>query len=184
MRKDREKIEKLLLKDPYQKAYDIAAEIGAAEDMERAVNYVRSVRRQMIRKGQIPPSRQATDKERLEDLTALFEKRQGRMSRRAAGYVLLHNCYYRLRSQDDEIHSRAIEYTYDMNEKLLHPLPILEAIRICEIAVDTYMRSIDPEKNEKARRYGFQGAGLHYADRTIKDLWEVKEHELPLIHMR
>lgn len=106
------------------------------------------------------------------------------MSRKAAATMLMHNCYYRLRSQDDDVHARAIEDTYTINETLRHPLPMIEAIRICEVAIDHYMKSIDPELNEKALALGYPGAGLHYSDRVIKDKWEVKEHELPLIHMR
>lgn len=178
MRQERRTVEEFIKKDPDLKAYEIATELGLPTD------YVRSVKRSMRRKGQISPQRPATDAERLEDLTALFDKRRGKMSHKAATTMLMHNCYYRLRSQDDNIHARAIEDTYTINNSLRYPLPVTEAIRICEIALDHYMQSIDPELNEKALELGFPGAGLHYSDRTIKEKWEIKDHELPLIHMR
>ena len=178
MKAERKAIEELLLNNPEKKAYDIAVETGTDTD------YVRNVKRSLRKKGRISPSKPATDQERLEDLTALFAKRNGRMSHRAAANMLMHNCYYRLRSQDDNIHARAIEDTYTINDSLRHPLAIVEAVRMCEIAVEHYMRSIDPVANETAISLGYPGSGLNYSDRTLKDRWEIKDNELPLVHMR
>lgn len=178
MRQERKAVENILLQDPAKKSYDIATALGLPTD------YIRSVKRSMLKKGQISRQRLATDAERLEDLKALLSKRNGNMSRRAATFMLMHNCYYQLKSKNDIVHLQAIEDTYRINETLRHPLPMLEAVRLCEIAVDHYMKSIDPELNKRAISLGYPGAGLHYSDRVIKDKWEIKEHELPLIHIR
>lgn len=178
MKPERAEIERLLLDNHQRKACEIADEVGVS------VDYVRNVKRSMRRKGQIAPSRPATDQERLEDLTALLQKRNGRMSHKAAANMLMHNCYYRLRSQDDSIHASAIDDTYTINNGLKNPLPMSEAIKLCEIAVEHYMRSINKYENERAIELGYPGAGLNYSDRAIKDKWEIKDHELPLVHMR
>lgn len=178
MKPERAEIERLLLDNHQRKACEIADEVGVS------VDYVRNVKRSMRRKGKIETSRMATDQERLEDLTALLEKRQGKMSHRAAANMLMHNCYYRLRSQDDNIHATAIDDTYTINDSLRHPLAIVEAVKMCEVAVEHYMQSIDPAANEKAISLGYPGSGLHYSDRAIKDKWEIKDSELPLVHMR
>ena len=178
MKAERKAVETMIINEPFKKAYEIAVETGTDAD------YVRNVKRSMRRKGQIAPSRPATDQERLEDLTALLQKRNGRMSHKAAANMLMHNCYYRLRSQDDSIHASAIDDTYTINNGLKNPLPMSEAIKLCEIAVEHYMRSINKYENERAIELGYPGAGLNYSDRAIKDKWEIKDHELPLVHMR
>lgn len=178
MRKERKAVEQALMLEPEKRAAEIALELGTSTD------YVRGVRRELTRRGLISRQTQGTDAERLADLTALFNKREGKISRNAANVMLMHNCYYRLRSQDDKTHATAIENTYAINDSLKHPLPIMEVVRLCEIAVNHYMKSIDSDLNEKAKALGYPGAGLHFSDRIIKEKWEIKDDELPLVYLR
>lgn len=178
MRKERKAVEQALMLEPEKRAAEIALELGTSTD------YVRGVRRELTRRGLISRQTQGTDAERLADLMALFNKREGKIGGKMAYTMLMHNCYYRLRSQDDKTHATAIENTYAINDRLKHPLPIMEVVMLCEIAVDHYMKSIDAELNEKAKALGYPGAGLHYSDRAIKEIWAVEEHELPLVYLR
>lgn len=177
MRAERQAVEAMIIDRPDKKAHEIAREIGTDPD------YVKSVRTQLRKKGKLLKPRQATDEERLEDLRELFDKRHGKMSRKAAAAMLMHHCYYMFRSQDDDIHAKAIEETYALNDRLQNPFPIQTAIQLCEDALGFYMQSINTIMNEKAKELGYPGAGLHYSDRAIIDKWEIKESELPLVHL-
>ena len=145
---------------------------------DKAVDYVRQVRKTMQKNGDLPPLPHATDEERLEDITKLFDLRQGKMSRKAAFTMLRLNCYYRLRSHDDKIHWLAIDDTYEKNARLQEPFTMAEAIRICEIALQQYMDSIDQEKDRRAKERGFVGAGLNYRSETLIDKLQITEDEL------
>ena len=185
-RPEREIVEKLLQENRRRKAHDIAEETGliAAMGYEKAVEYVKQVRKAMKRAGELPPdtAKYAPDVDRLEDITRLFELRQGTMSKKAAKAMLLLNCYYRLRSEDDTIHMGAIDDTYAKNADLKDPLDMRKAIGICELALEKYMDSIDEEKNEAAIKHGFIGAGLNYTSESLIEKLEITEEELQ--HMK
>ena len=185
-RPEREIVEKLIKEKHGRKAHDIAEETGLTETMgyDRAVTYVRQVRKALRKSGDIPQDKYkyATDTERLEDITKLFEIRKGKMSKAAARTMLLLNCYYRFRSKDDTIHMRAIDDTYEKNDSLQHPFPLNIAIGICDIALAQYMFSIDEEKNKAAIEKGFPGAGLNYTSETLIAKLEITEEELQ--HMK
>lgn len=180
-RPERATVEQALLQNPKRHAYEIAEEIGITDTMgyDKAVEYVRQVKRSMKQKGQITMGNFSTDQERLQDIETLFDIRKGVMSFKAAGMLLLLNCYYRLRSEDDSIHMGAIDDTYQKNAQLETPLPMYAAIRTCEIALEQYKRSIDDNRNALARRKGLPGAGLNYTDINFTERLEVTEDELP-----
>lgn len=181
-RPERDEIERLIIENRRRKAHEIAGEVGLIETMgyDKAVAYVRSVRKSMKLSGMLPEEKykHGSDAERLEDITKLFELRQGKMSSKAAYSMLLLNCYYRFRSEDDDIHLMAIDDTYAKNKELEEPFPMSTAIRICEIALSVYMDSIDDEKNEAAKAKGFRGAGWHYTSETLISKLEITEDEL------
>lgn len=185
-RPERDIVERLIKENRRRKAHDIAEEAGLLEAMgyDKAVAYVREVRKSMKKKGDIPQAKHkyASDSERLEDITKLFELRQGRMSKKAAYSMLLLNCYFRFRSEDYNIHIGAIDDTYAKNRELENPYDLATAIRICEIALEKYTDSIDEEKNQAAISRGFQGAGLNYTSESLIDKLEITEEELP--HMK
>lgn len=179
-RPERDMVESSLINNPKQRAYEIAAEVGLVEAMgyDDAVSYVRRVRKDMRKKGKITTGAHATDADRLNDVEKLFELRQGEMSSGAAYFMLLLNCYYKLRSDDDDIHLRAIDDTYEKNAYLKSPFPMSEAIKICEIALAQYTNSIDEAKNEVAKKRGYPGAGLNYSDEKFIDKLEITKEEL------
>lgn len=173
-RPERDQVEKALSENPKRKAHEIAEEAGLIDTIgyDKAVSYVKQVKRSMKAKGQIQIGPRATDAERMQDMDMLFTIRAGKkLSHSIATTMLLLNCYYRLRSEDDRIHMMAIDDTYAKNAELESPLTMAEAISICEVALNRYMRSIDEEKNAAARRRGYPGAGIHYSDdRLIEKL--------------
>lgn len=179
-RPEREKIEQAFQENPRRKAHEIAGEAGLIDTMgyDKAVDYVRRVKKALRKNGQIKVGAFATDEDRLQDITTLFDLRQGKMSRGAAYFMLLLNCYYRFRSEDDDIHIMAIDDTYQKNAQLEEPFPMVDAIRICDIALAQYMNSRDEEKNEAARKRGYPGAGLNYTDESFIEKLEVTDSEL------
>lgn len=180
-RPEREAVESAYRKNPNRKAHDIAQELGLNETMgyDPAVNYVRSVRKSMIKKGQLTPSRIATDDERLRDIETLFELRKGKVIKsKLAQTMLMLNCYYRLRSPDYDTHIMAIDDTYAKNDSLREPLHMSEAIVICGKALDYYMRSIDETQIKLAKEKGYPGAGLNYKDSTFIAKLEITDTEL------
>lgn len=179
-RPERDMVEAAYLENAKRKAYEIAEEVGLIDAMgyDNAVSYVRKVKKQMRLKGQITVGAHATDEERLQDVTTLFELRQGKMSKSAAYYMLLLNCYLRFRSEDDSIHIRAIDDTYEKNAYLVNPFPVSEAIKICDVALAQYMYSKDEEKNEAAKRKGYPCAGINYTDERFIEKLEITEEEL------
>lgn len=186
-RPERDTIEKLIIENRRRKAHDIAEEVGLIETMgyDKAVDYVRHVKKSMKKSGALPPEKYkfATDSERLEDITKLFELRQGRkVNSKVAYLMLLLNCYYRLRSEDYNTHWRAIDDTYEKNSELTEPLEMRTAVRICEIALERYMESIDEEKQAAAIKRGLPGAGFSYASETLIEKLEIAEEELQ--HMK
>ena len=66
-RPERDLVEKAYLENRRRKAHEIAEEVGLIEAMgyEKAVDYVRSVKKSMREKGQLKPARIAPDEERL-----------------------------------------------------------------------------------------------------------------------
>ena len=182
-RPERDKVEKLLLENRRRKAHDIAEEVGLIETMgyDKAVDYVRNVRRSMKKAGAFPdePYRFASDEERLEDITKLFELRQGKaIDEKVAYLMLMLNCYYRLRSEDDDIHIMAIDDTYAKNKELEDPLPMGTAIQLCEVALARYMQSNDEKEKERAERKGLPGAGFMYASETLIEKLAITDEEL------
>lgn len=179
-RPERELVEKAFAENRRRKAHDIAEEVGLVETMgyDKAIAYVRSVKKSMKEKGQIKPANIASDEERLKDVTTLFELRKGQIEPKTAYMMLLLNCYYRFRSEDDSIHMRAIDDTYEKNAQLEEPFSMPDAIRICDIALGQYMLSIDEDKNEEARKKGFPGAGLNYTDDSFIERLEITEVEM------
>lgn len=182
-RPEREAVEALIKDNRRRKAHEIAEAVGLIETLgyDRAVNYVKQVRRSMKKSGALPEeqNKYAPDEERLEDIETLFELRQGTMSPGAAYHMLLLFCYYRLRSQDDSIHIMAFDDTYEKNGQLENPFPLSIAVNIGEKALAQYMRSIDEEQNEAARAKGFPGAGLNYTSDTLRYKLEITDEELP-----
>lgn len=180
---ERDLVEKLLKSNRRRKAHDIAEEAGliASIGYGKAVDYVRRVKREMKKSGALPPEKYkfASDPERLEDITKLFELRQGKkIDNKVAYLMLLLNCYYRFRSEDDDIHMMAIDDTYAKNKELVEPLDMSVAIQICEIALSRYMDSIDEEKKAAAIKRGLPGAGFSYASETLILKLEITEEEL------
>lgn len=178
----RDEIERILKEHPKRKAYNIAKECGLDKDMgtDRAVEYIRRVRKTMRSRGQLPAVSAdiAAEADLLKDITKLFSMRKGRMSKKAAATMLLLNCYYRFCSEDDSIHVTAIDSTYALNAQLENPLPMMEAIGLCDIALARYMASQDEEQNAAAKRKGYPKAGLNYSNDTLIDICEITEREL------
>lgn len=186
-RPERDLVEKLLKENRRRKAHDIAEEVGLVETMgyDKAVDYVRNVRKSMRKTGAFPEEKYkfASDDSRLEDITKLFELRRGKVIDEKVAYLMLMlNCYYRLRSTDDDIHVLAIDDTYAKNRELVEPLPMSTAIQLCEIAVARYMQSNDEQEKERAIRKGLPGAGFSYASETLILKLAITEEELQ--HMK
>lgn len=181
-RPERDTVEAILKEGKSKKAHQVAEQAGLIDAMgyDKAVDYVKRVRRSMREKGTLKPNleRFGTDEGRLEDFNKLFALRKGRMSQNAAYHMLLMNCYLRLRSQDDDVHMDAIDDTYRKNEELEEPFHIQIAIHICEIALERYMWSIDERRNQAAIRKGLPHAGLSYANETLISKCEITENEL------
>lgn len=186
-RPERDQVEKLLLENRRRNANDIAEEVGLVETMgyDKAVDYVRSVKKSMRKAGTFPdePYRFAADEARLEDITKLFELRKGKaIDEKVAYFMLMLNCYYRFRSQDDDIHIRAIDDTYEKNQELENPLPMSTAIQLCEVALARYTQSNDEKEIERAKRKGLPGAGFMYASDTLIQKLAITDEELQ--HMK
>ena len=181
-RPEREKIEQIIKEGKRRTAYDIAGAVGLIDTMgyDKAVTYVKQVRRTMRKRGDIPQNleRFGTDEGRLADITKLFEIRQGKMSEDAAYFMLLLNCYYRLRSENDVIHLGAIDDTYQKNAELETPHDMRTAVSICEIALARYVQSKDEGQIELAKKRGLPCAGFCYANETLIDKLEITDEEL------
>lgn len=148
---------------------------------EKAVDYVRRVRKEMKRNGDIPRREYipALDSDRMVDVDKLFQLRHGeKVSKKVASSMLLLNCYYRLRSEDDDIHIRAIDDTYAKNNDLKNPLDLRDAVDLCQYALEKYMESRDEEKNRQMKAIGYPGAGLNYSSKTLIELLELTDEEL------
>lgn len=186
-RPERDRVEKLLKENRRRKAHDIAEEVGLVETMgyEKAVDYVRNVRKSIRKAGTFPDEkyRYASDEERLDDITKLFELRKGKaIDEKVAYLMLMLNCFYRFRSQDDDIHMMAIDDTYAKNQALEEPLPWSTAIQLCEIAQARYMQSINEKEIERAKRKGLPYAGFCYASDTLIEKLAITDEELQ--HMK
>lgn len=184
---ERDQVEKLLLENRRRKAYDIAEEVGLVATMgdDKAVDYVRRVKRSMIKAGAFPveENRFASEEERLEDITKLFELRLGKaINEKVAYLMLLLNCFYRLRSQNDDTHWRSMDDTYEKNLDLEEPLPWSTAIKICEIAQARYMQSINEQEIARAKRKGLPYAGFCFASDTLIQKLAITDEELQ--HMK
>lgn len=179
-RPERDLVEKAYIENRRRKAHEIAEEVGLIETMgyDKAIAYVRSVKRSMREKGQLKPGRIASDEERLKDITKLFELRKGDIDQKTAYMMLLLNCYYRFRSEDDSVHMMAIDDTYAKNAELKNPFAMGDAILICDAALAQYMKSVDDAMNEAARKRGFPGAGLNYTDDSFVEKLSITEEEL------
>ena len=181
-RPERDRVEELIKEDRRRKAHDIAEETGLIGTMgyDKAVDYVRRVRRDMKKSGELPPKKYiaASDSERMEDIDKLFELRHGKISKKVAQSMLTLNCYYRLRSEDDDIHIMAIDDTYAKNRELKNPLEMRDALQICQFALERYVDSRDEEKNQAAMKIGYPGAGLNYSSNSLIELLEITEEEL------
>lgn len=186
-RPERGIVEKLIKENRRRKANDIAEEVGLIETMgyDKAVDYVRQVRKSMKKSGELLPEKYkfASDTERLEDITKLFELRRGKVIDSKVAYLmLLLNCYYRLRSEDYDTHWGAIDDTYARNKELVEPFEMRVAVNICEIALARYTESNDEEKKAVAIKKGLPGAGFSYASETLILKLEITEEEL--LHMK
>ncbi len=182
-RPERDHVEQLIKQDRRRKAKDIAQETGLVDSMgyDKAVDYVRRVRKEMKKNGDLPRKEyiHASDSDRMADIEKLFELRRGKMNRKVAHAMLTLNCYYRLRSEDDDIHIMAIDDTYAKNKELYNPLDMASAIQLCEFALERYMASRDPEKDQEMKAMGYPGAGMNYSSKSLIDLLEITEEELP-----
>ena len=186
-RPERDLVVQLLLENRRRKAHDIAEEVGLVETMghDKAVDYVRNVRKTMKKAGTFPVEkyRFASDEERLEDITKLFELRKGKtINEKVANLMLMLNCYYRYRSEDYDTHWGAIDDTYEKNKELKEPLPMETAIHLCTVALKWYTRSNDEKEIERAKRKGLPGAGLCYASETLIQKLAITDEELQ--HMK
>ncbi len=179
-RPERDLVERAYKENSRRKAYEIAEETGLIDAMgyDKAVSYVRQVKKSMRESGQITTGAFASDEDRLTDITTLFDLRAGKMSQNAAYILLLLNCYYRLRSEDDDVHLMAIDDTYEKNRQLEEPFTMETAIHLCEIALERYMNSRDEARNEAARRRGLPGAGMNYTDERFIEKLEITESEM------
>lgn len=186
-RPERELVINKILEDPYKKAFVIAKEIGLDKTMgddDKATDYVRNVRRSIRKSGYLvehSESLQARDKERLEDIKTILKMRKGRIAKKELYYLMLLNCYYRLRSKDDDTHWTAIDTTYQINEEHDYPFSWGEAISICDIALAKYTDSIDEAKTAEAKKQGLPNAGLNYSDSTLYYKLGVRDKELPYL---
>lgn len=180
-RSERKPVEQALMRDPYRKAHEIAKEAGIIDTMgyDKAVDYVKKVKYVLKGKGLLPKRILPPEERRLRDITMLFRLRKG--TGKHIRLILMLNCYYRLRSEDDDIHAGAIEDTYRKNAQLANPIPMGEAISLCEIALQRYMQSIDPEKNAAAQKKGYPSAGIHYTDERFIEKLEITDEELSLM---
>lgn len=186
-RPERDLVEKLLLENRRREASDIAEEVGLIETLgyNKAVDYVSNVKKSMRKAGKFPVEtyRYATEEERLEDITKLFELRKEKAIHEQVAYLMLMlNCFYRMRSEDDDIHWTAIDDTYAKNKELVEPLPMSTAIQLCEVALARYMRSIDEKEKERAKRKGLPYAGFCYASETLIRELAITDEELQ--HMK
>ena len=186
-RPERDLVEKLLLENRRRESSDIAEEVGLIETMgyNKAVDYVSNVKKSMKKAGKFPDERYryATEEERLEDITKLFELRKEKVIDEKVAYLMLMlNCFYRFRSQDDNIHWRAIDDTYAKNKELVEPLPMSTAIQLCEVALARYVQSKDEKEIERAKRKGLPYAGFCYASDTLIQKLAITEEELQ--HMK
>lgn len=186
-RPERDLVEKLLLENRRRKAHDIAEEVGLIETMgyEKAVDYVRNVRKSMRKAGSFPEEKYkfASEEDRLEDINKLFELRQGKkIDKRVAHAMLLLNCYYRYKSEDDDIHWGAIDDTYAKNKALVDPLDMYIAKGICELALLKYTESKDEAKIEAAKKQGYPGAGLNFTSSKLIEKLAITDEELQ--HMK
>ena len=186
-RPERDLVVKLLSENPRRKANDIAEEVGLIETMgyDKAVDYVRNVRKSMIKAGTFPDEsyRYATDEARLEDITKLFELRRGKAINEKVAYrMLMLNCYYRLRAEDDSTHWNAIDDTYAKNRELKEPLPLDTAIKLCQVALQKYKQSNYEQEIERSRRKGLPSAGFCYASETLVQKLAITGEELQ--HMK
>lgn len=186
-RPERDLVEKLLLENRRRESSDIAEEVGLIETLgyNKAVDYVSNVKKSMRKAGKFPDERYryATEEERLEDITKLFELRKGQAIHEQVAYLMLMlNCFYRMRSEDDDIHWTAIDDTYAKNKELVEPLPMSTAMQLCEVALARYMRSIDEKEKERAKRKGLPYAGFCYASETLIRELAITDEELQ--HMK
>lgn len=186
-RPERDQVEKLLLENRRRQAYDIAEEVGLIETMgyDKAVDYVRNVRKSMRKAGKFPEEKYkfASDEDRLADITKLFELRKGKkIDKRVAHAMLLLNCYYRFKSEDDDIHWNAIDDTYAKNKELVEPLDMYIAIGICDLALLKYTESKDEKMIEAAKKRGFPGAGMNYTSGKLIEKLAITDEELQ--HMK
>lgn len=184
---ERDEVERLIKEDRRRKAHDIAQECGLVATMgyEKAVDYVRRVRKEMRKNGDLPRKEYTypSDADRMADMDKLFELRHGeKLSQKLVRSMLKLNCYYRLRSEDDDIHIMAIDDTYAKNKELRNPLALAEAIELCKYALEQYMDSRDPEKNREKKAMGYPGAGLNYSSKKLIELLAITDEELP--HMK
>ena len=180
---ERDLVEKLIKEDRRRKAHDIAQETGLADSMgyEKAVDYVRRVRKEMRKNGDLPRRKYipASDADRMADIDKLFELRHDKkVGKKVAEAMLTLNCYYRLRSEDDDIHIMAIDDTYAKNKELMNPLDLMEAVDLCQFALQRYMDSRNTEKNQEMKAIGYPGAGLNYSSRSLIELLKITEEEL------
>lgn len=186
-RPERDLVEKLLLENRRRESSDIAEEVGLIETMgyNKAVDYVSNVKKSMKKAGKFPDGRYryATEEERLEDITKLFELRKEKaIDEKVAYLMLMLNCFYRYRSQDDDIHWRAIDDTYEKNQELVEPLPMSTAIQLCEVALARYVQSKDEKEIERAKKKGLPYAGFCYASDTLIQKLAITDEELQ--HMK
>lgn len=180
---ERDQVETLIKEDRRRKAHDIAQETGLIDSMgyDKAVDYVRRVRKEMKKNGDLPRREyiHASDADRMADIDKLFELRHDRkVGKKVLESMLMLNCYYRLRSEDDDIHIMAIDDTYAKNRELNSPLSMADAISLCEFALGRYMDSRDEKKNQEMQAMGYPGAGLNYSSRSLIELLEITEEEL------
>lgn len=180
-RPERDLVERLLKTNRRRRAHDIAEETGLIDTMgyEKAVDYVRRVRKEMRRKGELPRKEyiRASDEDRVADIDKLFELRQGKMSKKVAKSMLRLNCYYRLRSEDYDTHMRAIDNTYAKCGELRN-VDMATAMEICEEALERYAESRDDEMNQTAISLGFPGAGINYSSQSLIEILEITDEEL------
>lgn len=171
-----------IMKNHTLKAGQIADMLGLVGELgyDEATDYVRAVRRNMRKTGDLIPEPEkppyASPKDRLADVLTLFELRNYNVRKKPASYMLLNMCYWTMQLEGN---AKAVCDTMDMNDRLKRSLPFKDIEAICNEAQEKGFDALDPIKNFKAQADGFPDAGLNWTSASLYYKFEVTEEELP-----
>lgn len=170
------------MKNHKLKAGQIAEMLGLVGELgyDGATDYVRAVRRNMRKTGDLIPEPEkppyAAPEDRLADVLKLFELRNYNVRKKAAVNMLLAMCYWTMQLEGN---GKAVCDTMDMNDRLKRSLPFKEIEKICNDAQDMGFAAIDPIKNYAAQAQGYPDAGLNWTSINLYYKFEVTDEELP-----